>query len=186
MKCHNPDCRKNFTPKLPSQNCCSRKCREHYKWLTDPKIKARQQAYRETHREQEKARVKRWELANPEKTKEKSRVKHQRNPDAMRIRNNRRYNREKNVLATLTTAEWKQILADWNYTCAYCGKGLNELQQEHFIPLSKGGVFAKGNIVPACPTCNRKKGAKDPLEWIAGLPNALVVYARIVLRLGKI
>ena len=35
---------------------------------------------------------------------------------------------------------------------------MERLTQDHVIPLSKGGQHIKENIVPACPSCNSKKG----------------------------
>ena len=39
------------------------------------------------------------------------------------------------------------------------------LEQEHFIPLSKGGGYSMGNIIPACRACNASKSDKDFFEW---------------------
>ena len=37
---------------------------------------------------------------------------------------------------------------------------------DHMIPLSKGGGHTIYNIVPACRSCNRKKNAKFPLNFL--------------------
>lgn len=72
----------------------------------------------------------------------------------------------------LTANEWEDILAEFNYSCAYCGKGWHEisgkLAQDHVIPFSRGGTYTKNNIVPACRSCNSKKHNKTPEE--AGMP----------------
>lgn len=77
---------------------------------------------------------------------------------------NRRRALKKQLPSTLTTNEWQEILVKFNNSCAYCGVQQSELDhklhQEHVVPLSKGGGYTKENIVPACRSCNLKKGAK--------------------------
>jgi len=50
--------------------------------------------------------------------------------------------------------------------CAYCGSK-TELEWEHIIPQAHGGPDAIDNLVRACATCNRGKGARDPYQWYA-------------------
>jgi len=57
--------------------------------------------------------------------------------------------------------EWKIILKLFNFSCAYCGRKDVHLTYEHIIPVSNGGKFEKGNIIPACQSCNSRKGTKD-------------------------
>ena len=68
------------------------------------------------------------------------------------------------VLNTLTAEEWQAILEAHEFKCAYCGKSLldmfNSATRDHIIPISKGGDNVKGNIVPACQSCNAKKSNK--------------------------
>jgi len=51
--------------------------------------------------------------------------------------------------------------------CHYCqGQvGREHLTMDHVVPLSRGGKSSKGNIVPACKTCNNKKKYLLPIEW---------------------
>jgi phage FluMu protein Com len=80
-----------------------------------------------------------------------------------------------------TKKDWKAALAYFDYQCAYCDKHLTKAEQDHFVPAKLGGGYTKNNIIPACIECNRDKRAKNPIDWIAGLPNALIAYARITL-----
>ncbi len=75
---------------------------------------------------------------------------------------NRRRARLRQVPGAHTTAEWLALCRAYNYCCAYCGKSCPlSLHREHVIPLSRpGSCNCIANIVPACPTCNGKKGAK--------------------------
>ena len=51
--------------------------------------------------------------------------------------------------------------------CHYCGGevGRDALTMDHIVPLSRGGRSSKGNLVPACKTCNNKKKYLLPIEW---------------------
>jgi hypothetical protein len=65
---------------------------------------------------------------------------------------------------TLTESEWEYIKSYFENQCCYCGKS-EPLAQEHFVPLSKGGSYAKENILPSCRICNSSKKDKDFQEW---------------------
>ena len=49
----------------------------------------------------------------------------------------------------LPIKEWNDTLKYFKYKCAYCGDGDSELEQDHIIPVKKGGLYTKNNIVPA-------------------------------------
>lgn len=46
-----------------------------------------------------------------------------------------------------------------DFTCQYCGRGINEVELEidHILPVSKGGTIAPSNLQTLCFECNRKK-----------------------------
>lgn len=48
--------------------------------------------------------------------------------------------------------------------CLYCGRHLayREMQVEHVIPRSRGGVHEWTNVVAACEPCNRHKDNRSP------------------------
>jgi 5-methylcytosine-specific restriction endonuclease McrA len=120
---------------------------------------ARQNLYNATHREQRRAANKAYYLANREQciatvlaSKRKKRdiynahAQHRRAIQARAPRND------------LTRAEWDEIKAAYGHCCVYCGRKMQRLTQDHLTPLSKGGSHTKQNVVPACGTCNSKKG----------------------------
>ena len=37
---------------------------------------------------------------------------------------------------------------------------------DHVVPVARGGMSAKGNVVPACAACNKTKRALTPAEQI--------------------
>jgi hypothetical protein len=53
-----------------------------------------------------------------------------------------------------------------NNTCQYCGEKLprSELNLDHVIPRSQGGLSTWENMVCSCFTCNRVKGGRMPEE----------------------
>lgn len=69
-----------------------------------------------------------------------------------------------NASGIISESDWLSILKYYNNACAYCGS-TKALEQDHIIPLSKGGRNTPDNLVPACASCNRSKGARDLLDW---------------------
>lgn len=74
---------------------------------------------------------------------------------------------QKNQDYSLTYDEWRETLKCFENKCAYCG-GRGQMTYEHFVPFSKGGLFTKWNIIPACQKCNGSKRDKDFKEWYKG------------------
>lgn len=66
---------------------------------------------------------------------------------------------------TITPADWNAILDYFGYRCAYCLVG-GPLQQDHIVPITKGGGTTIDNIVPACGRCNKKKGNRNLLHLL--------------------
>ena len=89
------------------------------------------------------------------------------NPDKRRRNEHRRRARMANLPATLTTEQWQEILESYGHACAYCGATGVPLEQEHMIPVSRGGGYTAANIVPACGPCNSRKGTKTAEEFMA-------------------
>ena len=36
---------------------------------------------------------------------------------------------------------------------------------DHVVPLSRGGLTVKSNVVPCCKDCNSRKQSLLPIEW---------------------
>jgi 5-methylcytosine-specific restriction endonuclease McrA len=51
--------------------------------------------------------------------------------------------------------------------CHYCSKVFppKELTMDHLVPIARGGMSVKSNVVPCCKACNTKKRQLLPLEW---------------------
>lgn len=62
--------------------------------------------------------------------------------------------------------EWR---AKESVECHYCKGSFppSKCDQDHAVPLSRGGAHDISNLVIACLHCNRQKHAKTPEEWAA-------------------
>lgn len=52
--------------------------------------------------------------------------------------------------------------------CHYCGRrvGAEALTMDHVVPVARGGMTRKGNVVPSCEACNKTKKCLTPAEMI--------------------
>jgi 5-methylcytosine-specific restriction endonuclease McrA len=64
-----------------------------------------------------------------------------------------------------TEQEWEALKRRYDFRCAYCGEKTEALEQDHVVPVSRGGRHALANIVPACTPCNRSKHDHLLIEW---------------------
>lgn len=72
-------------------------------------------------------------------------------------------------LPRLTLMQWIDRVKEFDNKCAYCFEPPEDgkyLEIEHLVPLSKGGHHRIENVVPACPTCNKKKGNMTHEEFM--------------------
>jgi len=58
--------------------------------------------------------------------------------------------------------DWEEVKKYFKCQCVYCGtpeSKTERLQKDHAIPMNRKwlGLHRRGNIVPACPRCNRAK-----------------------------
>jgi 5-methylcytosine-specific restriction endonuclease McrA len=74
--------------------------------------------------------------------------------------------------ASLTPSEWKILCDYFNDRCAYCFLE-GPLEQDHVIPISKGGAHTAENVVPACKSCNSSKSDRSLLVFIREVEQTL-------------
>lgn len=149
--------------------------------------KAYQRAYikrtAEKHREHSREAMRRWRANNPEARLARDRAYKQRHleqvraghrryrlryPDVRRIIWQRRRARELGAGGNFTIDEWAALCERYGQRCAYCGSA-GPLQVDHRVPLARGGTHDMTNILPACQSCNLKKGASSEQEFRARL-----------------
>lgn len=99
-----------------------------------------------------------WILNNKEKVKKyKNKYKKSENGLFKAIEYQHRRREWKGKGNGITRKEWLDLCCKFNFKCAICNKD-KKLQQDHIIPLSKGGLHEKNNIQPLCAKCNQIKG----------------------------
>ena len=132
------------------------------------------------HRERRIAEVSAYYLANVDRKRRYNSKYHRENRDrlaeydAIWRANNRertrvnRHNYDARKRANggrLTVEEWRSVLAEFGYRCAYCSSSEN-LEMDHVVPVVKGGRHDLSNVVPACMSCNRTKSDRSALWFL--------------------
>lgn len=107
---------------------------------------------------------------DPEKERERLRIKDHNNPESKRIRSARRRALLRNAEGTHTKAELTQLFEDQNGLCGYCGVRLywsirRDIHIDHITPLARGGSNWISNIIIACSGCNLNKHNRTLPEW---------------------
>ena len=158
---------------------CSRKENQRYYTENKEKVNAKNRRNYEENKEERLKQIKNWSNKNREKRNQidrRSYIKHKakriskslkwikENPEKHAKRNQERRATIRNLEANFTSVDWEKCKSIFNNTCAYCGKK-SKLQQEHVIPVSKGGTYTKDNILPACKSCNSSKNNRDFATW---------------------
>jgi 5-methylcytosine-specific restriction endonuclease McrA len=111
------------------------------------------QTWRRENVEESRKISRNWKKNNKEKVKKlaRKRISKQRVQQGIDNRN-------------LSLRDPRQAFEHFGEACAYCG-GTDKLTVDHYVPLSRGGMHAPSNIVPACLSCNCSKGAKNAETW---------------------
>ena len=97
---------------------------------------------------------KKWKRDNPEKAK------------ALRTDAKRRDRaRRKGAEGSYSIKDFEAKCLEFDNCCAYCGSR-EKLEPDHVVAISKGGTNYIDNIIPACHTCNVRKGNKPYKEFL--------------------
>lgn len=159
MICANSTCLQEFEPRKGSgglpQKFCSLRCarfvtHKHYVERHPDRGAASSRKYYWLNRRLSIDRVTSWRKLHPESGRL-----------AARKSMHKRRALKRDTDFSLTASEWIALLVAWGYRCAYCRRSLTNPTQDHFIPLSKSGTHTMDNVVPACLSCNSKKGNRD-------------------------
>lgn len=114
--------------------------------------KERQAAYRATHRQYFRDKVRAWEAAHPEVVRERARANNARRRGAQDC------DHPACLVIGATALAWQTN----EHVCWMCGAPVfqgGNLHMDHVIPISKGGLHCADNLRPACGPCNLRKGA---------------------------
>jgi len=108
--------------------------------------------------------------AAPEAQRAVERAHYQRNREKVLAHNRNYAARKRGADGTHSSDDVTRLLAAQSHRCHWCGGKLGDRYDvDHRIPLSRGGSNDPSNLVIACPTCNRSKSARTPLEWAGRL-----------------
>lgn len=154
----------------------------HYQRNRATALKAARDYYT-AHRETVRARHRAYDAAHKAKASERSRKWYERHPGRRlslsrvwrglnRMRARAAFTKHQALqrgaaISDFTAEQWAAMKAAYGHCCAYCHKPSKRLEQDHVLPLSRGGNHTASNIVPACRTCNASKHDKTPEEWRA-------------------
>lgn len=118
----------------------------------------------EKNRKEIMERVKDWQESNPEKSKA--------------IKQNYKHKRRAQEAAGASYSEllaWKKAQPKVCHWCdCDCSK---DVVIDHYYPLSKGGKHEISNLVISCRSCNARKSAKTPEQWMAERQVTSITYS---------
>lgn len=128
------------------------------------------QRYRDTRREEIRARERSRYAVDVEKQRERGRKYYARHPERALAQVHARRARLRSADGVHTAKHIQAQYERQNGRCFYCDCGLGaEYHRDHVIPLLLGGSNGPENLVVACPRCNRAKGAKHPVDFCGRL-----------------
>lgn len=129
------------------------------------RTRARQAAYYAANRERVRASHAAWRLANREWQRSYFAAYYKAHPEKAAHYVATRRARKTGNGGYHTLTEWLDKCALLGNLCIYCGKAA-PLTRDHKVPLAMGGTDDIANIVPACQSCNSKKGTMDAAEYL--------------------
>lgn len=106
-----------------------------------------------------------WAKDNPEKNRLKANQWAKDNPE--KVAN--KYHKRKATLQNCKSFYIRNsfLIKLYKSNCVICGSAEN-IEADHIIPISRGGIHGESNLQPLCKNCNSSKGAKTMSEWLLG------------------
>ncbi len=122
---------------------------------------AYQRVYDQVHKEERRAYHREYARKHREMVNASVRAHKAKHPEKDQVSRHRRAISR----GRFTHTEWLAMQEKYNHCCAYClTRVKGHLTQDHVMPLSKDGLHAAFNIVPACTRCNMSKKAGTVTE----------------------
>lgn len=114
--------------------------------------------------ERKRAAVKAWRLANPEKA---------------RIGGHNKRAKKRANGGKMSPGLVDRLFSEQGGLCVYCFSDLSETgyHLDHYMPIVLGGRNNDPNAQLTCPTCNCRKNAKHPLDFLAEIMTPILASA---------
>lgn len=109
-----------------------------------------------------------WYASNVKKRRFESLQYKKRNPEIRRKHEVTRRARLAGAEGTFTVDDIRRIAKAQGGKCACCGKR-RTLTVDHITPLAKGGSNWPVNLQMLCKSCNSRKHARDPIEFMQSM-----------------
>lgn len=118
--------------------------------------------------EEVKAKRREWYYANIDQARESIRRHRIANPKMYAVYAHNKRIRKKQGEGKLSNGIIDILMQEQGCKCPYCLVDLRISGHhiDHYVPLAMGGPNQDGNVQLTCPTCNAKKGAKNPLDFL--------------------
>lgn len=111
--------------------------------------------------------VKTWQIAFPDKEREKKIRWKSENPERDRIHSQTKRARRRKLGGKLSIGLSKKLFEAQRGKCACCGLPLGDnYHLDHIMPLALGGANEDWNIQLLRQHCNNKKHAKHPIDFM--------------------
>ena len=131
-------------------------------------VRAKRRAQYEANKVIASAKATAWNRANPDRRRAIVGSYDKRNPDVRRAVKARRRARERGAEGSYTKQDVQDVLNRQCWLCVYCRETLTlGYEVDHVEPLARGGTNHPSNLQALCRTCNRRKGAKSPVAFLA-------------------
>lgn len=122
-------------------------------------------------------RALKWHRDNIERSKKNKKLWRESNPDHARmlyqadptgrLASNAEYRaRKRGAIGRYSGGDVKDLLKLQRNQCAVCRGKLKKYHVDHIVALINGGSNDRSNLQILCPTCNIRKHARDPVEFM--------------------
>lgn len=140
------------------------------KWREDnpERSKANTSAYRIANKEKAKSWFTAWYKSHPAEYREIQERYRLKNKDKKNIATQNHRARKKANGGKLSKGIIQKLLMLQKGKCPVCKADLRKTgyHLDHVVPIAKGGKNEDKNVQLLCPTCNRKKWSKDPIQFM--------------------
>jgi 5-methylcytosine-specific restriction endonuclease McrA len=165
--CHNAKTQETYWQNIERNR---EKCKKYYA-ENQSHIVDYQNKYYLSRREELLDRQKQYFINNREKVKAYKDAYYEKNQPELIAQHHIEKAIKRGLIADFTGEQWRNALAHFDFACAYCGESdCGRIEQEHVIPLSKGGHYTANNIIPSCKSCNSSKHSRDFEHWYLNSP----------------